>query len=95
VSIQQYVVGRTTHNPKERVAEYSNTICLLIRAATISQRAGFLDVRPAIRIASARDILHGPRDFKHFNQKGMEVLGRTVAERINQPLAQDSCGNER
>jgi len=40
-------------------------------------------LRPAIRTAGARDILHGPRDFKHFNRKGMEVLGQTVAERIN------------
>jgi hypothetical protein len=65
----------------------------LDRAATIGQGAGFLDLRPAIRSASARDILHGPRDFKHFNRKGMEVLGQTVAERMDQPLAQKSCAN--
>jgi hypothetical protein len=95
VSIQQYVKDRAPRYPKERVAEYSNAICLLIRAATIGQGAGFLDLRPAIRSASARDILHGPRDFKHFNRKGMEVLGQTVAERMDQPLAQESCANYR
>jgi hypothetical protein len=95
VSIQRYVMDRATRYPKERVAEYSNAVCLLIRAATIGQGAGFLDLRPAIRTASARDILHGPRDFKHFNRKGMEVLGQTVAERINQPLSQESCVNLR
>jgi hypothetical protein len=79
-------VWRNGHYPKERVAEYSNAICLLIRAATIGQGAGFLDLRPAIRA-----ILHGPRDFNHFNRKGMEVLGQMVAERINQPLAQEPC----
>jgi hypothetical protein len=91
VSIQQYVINHATRYPKERVAEYSNAICLLIRAAAIGQGAGFFDLRPAIRAASARDILHGPRDFKHFNRKGMEVLGQMVAERINEPLAQGSC----
>jgi hypothetical protein len=91
VSIQRYGVGRATRYPKERVAENSNRICLMIRAATSSHGAGFLDLRPAIRAASIHDILHGPRDFKHFNRKGMEVLGRAVAERINRPLAQESC----
>jgi hypothetical protein len=95
VSIQQYVTGRPTRYPKERVAEYSNATCLMIRAATIAQGAGFLDLRATIRTTSAREILHGPRNFKHFNRKGMEVLGQTVAERMDQPLAQESCANYR
>jgi hypothetical protein len=93
VSIQRYLIDRATRYPKERVAEYSNAICLLIRAATIGQGAGFLDLRSAIRTASARDILHDPREFKHFNRKGMEVLGQMVAARINEPLAEESCVN--
>jgi len=91
VSIQRYMMDRATRYPAQRVAEYSYAICLLIRAATISEGAGFLDLRPAIRAASARDVLHGPRDFKHFNGKGMEALGQAVAERVNRPLEQESC----
>jgi hypothetical protein len=91
VSIQRYVMDRATRYPKERVAEYSDAICLLIRAATIGQGAGFLDLRSAIRAAGTHDILHGPRDFKHFNRKGMDVLGQAVAELINRPLTQDAC----
>lgn len=91
VSIQRYVMDRATRYPKKRVAEYSNAICLLIRAATIGHGAAFLDFRPAIRTASGRDMLHGPRDFRHFNRIGMEVLGQAVAERINRPLTQESC----
>ena len=93
VSIQRYVMSSTTRYAKERVAEYSNAVCRLIRSATITQGAGFLDLRPAVRTASAREILHGPREFKHFNRKGMQLLGQAVAERIDQPLAQDSCAN--
>jgi len=52
VSIQRYVTAGTTRYPKERVTEYSNAVCLLIRSATIAQGAGFLDLRPAIRAAS-------------------------------------------
>jgi hypothetical protein len=91
VSSQQYVPGRATRYPRERVAEYSNAICGLIRAATIGQGAGFIDLRTAIRAASTRDLVHGPRDFKHFNRKGMEVLGRAVAEQIDRPLLQEPC----
>jgi hypothetical protein len=95
IRIEKYDIGygRATRYPKERVAEYSNAICNLIRAAAISQGAGFLDLRPAIRTASTRDLLHGSRDFDHFNRKGMEVLGQTVAERISQPVTQESCAN--
>jgi hypothetical protein len=91
VSIQRYVRDHATRYPKERVAEYSDRICDLIRTAAIGQGAGFLDLRPAIRAVSARDILHGPFDFKHFNRKGMEVLGQVVAQRIDAPLAQESA----
>jgi hypothetical protein len=91
MSNQQYVPGRATRHPRERVAERSNAICDLIRTATIGQGAGFLDLRTAIRAASASDLVHGPRDFKHFNRKGMEALGQAVAERIDQPSEQGSC----
>src|SRR3954447_1213047 len=85
VSIQQYVPDRATRHLTESVSKYSNAVCLLIRAAAIGEGAGFLDLRPAIRTAGRRDLLHGPRDFKHFNRNGMEVLGQTVAGRIDQP----------
>jgi hypothetical protein len=95
VSIQRYLkdqLRRGAYYPKERVAQYSNLICGLIRAATIDQDAGFLDLRPAIRAASLQELVHGPRDFTHFNRKGLLVLGQEVARRIDRPLAQDSCG---
>jgi hypothetical protein len=93
VSIQPYVVGRATRYPSERVAQSGNVICDLIRTATLAQGAGFLDLRPAIRAAGASDLLHGPRDFKHFNRRGMEVLGRAVAARIDRPSVPGSCSS--
>ena len=66
-------------------------MCQLIRAATISQGAGFLDLRPVIRAGTAHDVLHGPRDFKHFNRKGYEILGKAVAERLDSPLSTPPC----
>lgn len=91
VSVQRYLPDRNARYPKEQVEEYSNRICALIRAATIAQGTGFLDVRRAIRAASTYELLHGPDDFRHFNREGMEVLGLEVAERIDRPLLQESC----
>jgi hypothetical protein len=48
-------------------------------------------LRAAIRAASAGGLVHGPRDFKHFNRRGMEVLGQAVAERIDRPLLEGAC----
>jgi hypothetical protein len=91
VSIQPYLKGRATRYPIQRVAEDSDRMCVMIRAATAEQGAGFLDLRPAIRAAGVADLVHGPRDFKHFNRRGMEVLGQAVAARIERPLAPESC----
>jgi hypothetical protein len=91
VSIQQYVGGRATRYPMQHVAEDSDRMCLMIRAATVEQGAGFLDLRFSVRAAGIDDLLHGPRDFKHFNRKGMEVLGRAVAARIDRPLTPEPC----
>jgi lysophospholipase L1-like esterase len=91
ISSQQYVPGAAAHYPTARVSEYSDAVCELIRAATIGHGAGFLDLRPAIRGASARDFVHGPRDFKHFNRKGMEALGQAVAAQIDRPLLEGPC----
>ena len=95
VSSQQYGAGAAIKYPRERVSEYSNAICELIRTATISHDAGFLDLRPAIRAASAGGFVHGPRDIKHFNRRGMEALGRAVAERIDRPLLKGACSQSR
>ncbi len=91
VSSQQYVPDTATRYPRQRVSENSDAICQLIRTATIGHGAGFLDLRPAIRTASESVLVHGPRDFKHFNRRGMEVLGQAVAERIDLPLVDGAC----
>jgi hypothetical protein len=89
VSIQPYMTDRATRHPRERVAEYSDRMCRLIQAASAGLGAGFLDLRPAIRAAGARDVLHGPVDFKHFNRIGNETMGEAVAERISASPARE------
>jgi hypothetical protein len=92
VSIEKYpMAGPAGPFPREQVSEYSDVVCLLIRGASIGQQVGFFDLRPAIRATASRELVHGPHDFRHFNKKGMEVLGREVAERIDRPPTQEPC----
>src|SRR5262249_5780661 len=91
VSIQRYMTDRAAVYPKQGVEEYSDAICRLIRAATIRQEGFFFDLRAPIRAASLHEVLHGPRDFKHFNRKGMEALGNAVAEQVNRSPTQGAC----
>ncbi len=63
-------------------------MCVLIRAATIGQGAGFLDLRPSIRTAGARDIRHGPREFKRFNSEN-PLDAQTAIEKSGSRLEVD------
>ena len=51
------------------------------RLGEIALRAAdaFVDATPEVRRAAAREVLHGPRDWWHFNRKGYQVLGAVAA----------------
>ena len=50
---------------------------------TVAHGARFIDMRPVLRAAAARTVLHGPRDWNHFNDAGYRVLGETLAQTID------------
>jgi hypothetical protein len=91
MSVQSYMVDRESRYSKEQVTQSSAAICELIRAASVRQGAGFLDGRSAILSVSSKELVHGPRDFKHFNHAGMNALGRAIAAQVERPLTQDVC----
>jgi hypothetical protein len=73
--------------PKEKISPLairrrSTEICRLIAVAARRTKTDFLDSRPALRAAARRELLHGPVDPDHFNQRGYEILGTTVAGRL-------------
>jgi hypothetical protein len=61
----------------------SQRTCEQIRKLTLAQRVRFLDMRPALRAAAATTVLHGPRDWNHFNDAGYRVLGETLARTMD------------
>jgi hypothetical protein len=61
----------------------SQRTCEQIRKLTMAQGVRFLDMRPALRAAAANALIHGPRDWNHFNDMGYRVLGETLAKTIH------------
>jgi len=61
----------------------SQRTCEQIRALTLARHARFIDMRPTLRAAAASTVIHGPRDWNHFNAAGYRVLGETLARTID------------
>lgn len=76
--------------PAAGIYEHSQRICEKIRAATIRQDVAFIDARPVMRKAAALQAIHGPRDWNHPNERGYRLLGKLVADHVNDHPA-DMC----
>ena len=75
----------------ERVATSSDLTCALVREASVRHRVGFVDARPPLRQAAATEVIHGPRDWEHFNKIGYRVFGEVLARRLPELDRVDSC----
>jgi hypothetical protein len=81
----------STTMPTAAVAEHSDLICSLVHAASVQRQVGFLDARPALRAAAATAVIHGPRDWYHFNEAGYRVLGNLIVERLRSGGGPPTC----
>ncbi len=77
VSIQNYY-NRGTVFDTQRVKERSQEVCRRLEGIASENRMGFLDARKAIKKGTAKEILHGPKDWKHLNEKGYHVLSDAI-----------------
>ncbi len=74
------------------VASRSDEICRRLRDVTLGSGANFFDARPSMRALGAREIIHGPRDWTHFNRAGYTRLGETVAAALMEEAPSNDCG---
>lgn len=74
------------------VASRSDEICRRLRDITLGSGAEFFDARPAMRELGAQEIIHGPRDWTHFNRTGYTRLGETVAAALTEEEPSNHCG---
>ena len=67
----------------------SQRTCEQIRALTLAHRARFIDMRPALRAAAATTVIHGPRDWNHFDEAGYRVLGEELARTADESASSE------
>ena len=68
--------------PAERVESNSDLISDLVQKTAANQGVPFLDARPTMRALAATTVIHGPKDWAHFNEAGYRALGVLVSARI-------------
>ena len=71
--------------PIQQIYAVSQTTCEAIRRATLRQDVQFIDTRPTLRAATATRLIHGPRDWNHFNEAGYRLLAAIVAGHLENP----------
>jgi hypothetical protein len=76
------------------LAERSDLVCGRIEAITRAGGGEFVDARPALWEAAAREPVHGPRDWKHLNRVGQERLATLVAAELARQ-EHGTCGSLR
>lgn len=79
VSVQTYL-HRETIYPAAKVTEFSDKIREEIGEMARRYKVGFLDPTDTLREAARQRALHGPGDWKHFNEAGYRILGWAIAD---------------
>jgi len=92
VAVQPYNAPeyQIVHDAKA-VPARSDEICRLIQAEAARVGVGFLDTRDAMRAASAKEQLHGPLDWSHFNRYGYTTLAEALAKALVAGNVTGSC----
>jgi hypothetical protein len=57
----------------------SNEVATRIQSIAEKLAIPFIDTRPQIRSAGRQEVIHGPKDWLHFNKRGYEVLANAIA----------------
>jgi hypothetical protein len=84
-----YEPGRPA--PVPLLKRHSDLMCNLVHRTSRDWDIGFLDARPALRAAASTRVIHGPRDWYHFNEAGYRVLGDLVVDRLNGDTSSGAC----
>jgi hypothetical protein len=73
VDVQIYE-GRASRYPAAAVRARGEALAGSVRAVAARSGLGMVDATPFLEEAAGRVLVHGPRDWKHFNRRGYEAL---------------------
>jgi hypothetical protein len=68
---------------KEELEKLSKYIRLKIKKFSIKQDIKFLDVTDTLKKKSLEIMIYGPKDYKHFNKYGYEIISNQIYKIIN------------
>jgi len=68
---------------KEELEKLSKYIRLLIKTFSIQQDIRFLDMTDTLKKKSLEIMIYGPKDYKHFNKYGYEIISNQIYKFIN------------
>jgi len=91
IQVQQENVSRAVY-PAETLGERSDRICAAVGATAQRGGAAFVDLRPLLWAASVERFVHGPRDWKHLNPDGQQVLADGAVEALRAAQAGETGG---
>jgi hypothetical protein len=89
VSARSYE-GRHAIFPRLMVRKNSDRIAGELRRVAGAAGFPFIDARPEIAAAAAERLIHGPRDWRHFNRAGYEALTRAILAGLSRPKPERS-----
>lgn len=81
VSIQ-VMEGRPERQPTAKIDAHSRLMRATLARFARERGIPFLDLVPVVRAATRERILHGPKDWRHFNREGYTLVGNTVAAHL-------------
>lgn len=68
----------------ESVYERSNAVATSICKVCKDNGVTFIDTRKDLRTASLKNLIHGPKDWKHFNKHGYEIFTNSIISSLSQ-----------
>jgi len=83
VDIQRHKQGPSIF-ARALVGERSDFIASRVQAVAQEYGLKFIDTRKALRDAAKKAFIHGPKDWKHLNQKGYEAFSEAVVLGLSQ-----------
>jgi hypothetical protein len=77
VDIETYEGRRSRHRVEELERRHRLAVTA-VQNATERNGLAFLDATPYLKSVSRSELVHGPKDWHHFNRAGYEALARAV-----------------
>lgn len=78
VSIQVYDKSREPLYPSQNVHLRSEKISSMIQSIASAHDIPFFDARPVLRRLARGQVIHGPKDWKHYNKDGYTALAHAI-----------------